>query len=415
MPRQLPWTIKGAGRIQAKPAPARQAAKPRVSSAGIEDDFFDGTVLASGKGEGRATESDNDLPNFPSELATPRTKTGKKDALRERCGQSSSPPPVDEYEQPCIESMHKGVSRFDLRDDEWMMVEDEFLETAKLFTRHLHMAEYEKLKKTIEEKKKQAEIARPVVADAKLSMTAVMKEKARVQEQRQKRAIREVFASQNDEYEEEEVEVRDTIPTRTNASRTTSSFLISQNPLTSGPKQPPKPYEAQESDSEDLDAQRPLKRPASKTLTAPTTNRTHISSTPVEQPPELPTSTKTKACFVKPAPPSSVKKSRSRLSGATPFDMLDEYIPKKSPHLSPQSSAEGPTKPPVACHTSTSSTTLPSVGRSVDTRTSKIAYDVNVSKETTDRIAKRKAEREKQDKEKTRKEAKLDDIPTFLF
>jgi hypothetical protein len=38
-----------------------------------------------------------------------------------------------------------------------------------------------------------------------------------------------------------------------------------------------------------------------------------------------------------------------------------------------------------------------------------------VSKETTDRLAKRKAQREKDEKERKRKAAKLDDIPTFLF
>ncbi|KAI0584624.1 hypothetical protein Ptr902_01809 [Pyrenophora tritici-repentis] len=361
MPRQLPWTVKGAGRIQANLAPARQAAKPRVSSA-IEGDFFDDTVLASGKGEGRAIESDDDLPKLPAEPSTPLTRTGTKDAPRKRREESSSPPPVDKFEQPCIESMHKGVSRFDLRDDEWMMVEDEFLETAKLFTRHLHMAEYEKLKKTIEEKKKQAEIARPVVANAKLSTTALMKEKAKVQEQKQKRAIRDVFASQNNDDDEGEAKVRDTAPMRTNASRTTSSFLTLRNPPTSSPKQPLKSYEAQESDSEDLDASRPLKKPASKAITTPRTTQAHISSTSAEQTPALPTSTKTKASIVKPAPPSIVKQPRLRLSGATPFDMLDEYIPKKSPQSSPQISAEGPTKPPVARHTSTSSTKSSSVG-----------------------------------------------------
>ncbi|CAI9633781.1 unnamed protein product [Alternaria burnsii] len=38
-----------------------------------------------------------------------------------------------------------------------------------------------------------------------------------------------------------------------------------------------------------------------------------------------------------------------------------------------------------------------------------------VSKQTTDRLAKRKAQREKDEKERKQKAAKLDDIPTFLF
>ena len=425
MPRQLPWANKGGGsRTQPKPAPAQRAAKPHISST-IDDDFFDGTVLATGKGKDRAIESDDDLPG------TPRTKTRKKDALRKRREESSSPPPVDDFEQPSVEGMHEGVSKFDLRDDEWMMVEDEFLETAKLFTRHLHMAEYEKLKKSIEEKKKQAEIARPVVADAKLSVTAVMKEKAKVQEQKQKRAIRDVFASQNDTYEDGEAEVQDTVRTRTNASRTISSFMTPHNPPISILKQPPNPYEAKESDSEDLDAPRCRQRSTSKTATvpAPTSTRTQISSTSVQQTPISPTSTKTRAqhsTFVKPAHASSATKPRSRISRATPFDMLDDWVPKKA-HSSPQSSAGVPIQSPVARRTSSSSTTSPpfsqSTSASVDTRAPENVYNVSTSKETVNRIAKRKAEREKQkqkekqgrEREKKLKEAKVDDIPTFLF
>lgn len=416
MPRQLPWAKKGGGnQAQVRPATARQAGKSRVSSI-IDDEFFDGTVLASDKGKGRATELDDDLPNLPAEPSTPRTKTRTKDAFRKRREESSSPPPIGDIEQPSVERMHKGISMFDLRDDEWMMVEDEFLETAKLFTRHLHMAEYEKLKKTIEEKKKQAEIARPVVADAKLSATAVMKEKARIQEKKQTRAIRDVFASQNNVDEED----REAEMQNTNSNRATSSFMASQNPPTSGLKQPPNRYEAQDSDSEDLDALRPLTIPVSKPTVTPTPARAQIISTSVERSPATPILTKTnlaKPTFVKPAQPSSATKSRSRINRATPFDMLDDWVPKKT-HSLPRSSPEEPAQPPVARRTSTSSTTSSSAGRtsraSVDTTVPKDLDTANVGKETTNRIAKRKADR-KEEKEKTRKDAKLDEIPTFLF
>ena len=417
MPRQLPWVKKGGGNgTQVKPATARQAAKSRVSFI-IDDEFFDGTVLASDKGKGRTTrESDDDLPDLPAEPSTPRTKTRTKDALLKRREESSSPPPIGDLEQPSVECMHKGISKFDLRDDEWMMVEDEFLETAKLFTRYLHMAEYEKLKKTIEEKKRQAEIARPVVADAKLSATAVMKEKAKAQEQKQTRAIRDVFASQNNEDEEyREAEVQNT-----SSNRATSSFLASRNPPTPGLKQPPNRCEAQDSDSEDLDALRPSTKSTSKPTATPTSTRAQISSTSVEHTPASPTLPKTNLTnptFIKPAQPSSATKSRSRISRATPFDMLDDWVPKKS-HPLPKSSPEGPAQPPAPRRTSTSSTTSPSNGRSastsVDTRVSKDSGDANVTKETTNRMAKRKADR-KEEKEKTRKDAKLDEIPTFLF
>jgi hypothetical protein len=57
--------------------------------------------------------------------------------------------------------MHKGVDKFHLHDDEWMMVEDEFMETAKLFTKHLHLAQYETMREEIAKKKS---ILRPVVS-----------------------------------------------------------------------------------------------------------------------------------------------------------------------------------------------------------------------------------------------------------
>ncbi|RMZ68935.1 Transcription initiation factor IIA gamma subunit [Pyrenophora seminiperda CCB06] len=421
MPRQLPWANKGGrSRTQVKSAPARQAEKPHIAST-IEDDFFDGTVLASSRGKERATESDDDLPCLPAELSTPQTKARTKDAFasRNRRYESSSPPPVDCFEQPSVEGMHKGVSKFDLRDDEWMMVEDEFLETAKLFTRHLHMAEYEKLKKTIEEKKKQTEIARPVVAEAKLSATTFMEKKAKIQQQKQKQAIQDVFASQNDE--DVEVEVQTAAPKGMSAGKATSSLPLSRNPPTSGLKEPPKSYEAQDSDSEDLDAQLSLTRPASKPTTTPAPTRTQTSSTSLEHTPASPNSTKANApkpTFAKPTQPHPAKRSRSRISGATPFDMLDDWVPKKT-HSSTNSSVEVSAKPAVACRTSISNTTSPSFGRSadasVDTRVTNNEYDANMSKETMSRIAKRKAERKKGDKEKAQKDTKLDDIPTFLF
>jgi len=53
--------------------------------------------------------------------------------------------------------MRKGYAA----DDLWIMVEDEFLATAKLFTQHLHHAEYQRLKKQAEEHRA-GNIARPV-------------------------------------------------------------------------------------------------------------------------------------------------------------------------------------------------------------------------------------------------------------
>jgi hypothetical protein len=425
MPRQLPWANKiGGSRTQAKPTSSRQVTKPRTSIA-IDDDFFDGTVLASSnKRRGASNESDDDLPDLPAEPSTPRTKAKTKDALRTKDEGSSSPPPVDDVEKPLVEGMHKCMSKFDLRDDEWMMVEDEFLETAKLLTRHLHITEYEKLKAMIGEKKKDAaEVARPVVANAKRSTSGAIKEKARVQALKQKKAIRDVFSSQ----EEEDKKERTMPSSRTNLA---SSFMASRNTTTAGPKPTPNKFVAQDSDndSDDLDAPRLSAKPSSKATTALTAVRKNSTaaeqksaSSPAPNPkPPNPT-------FAKPAPPTTAAKSRSRISRATPFDMLDDWVPSKSRTLS-ESLPEQPAKTSHVSRTPNDSKHLQSLSSSDDRGATNVGRPTNsfsehasTAKQTinsggvADRLAKRKAEREKDEKERKRKAAKLDDIPTFLF
>lgn len=409
MPRQLPWANKGGGsRTQVKPPP-QPAKKPRVTS-DIDDDFFDGTVLANTRpGKGRTedqSDDDDGFPVIPTEPSTPRTGRKPGDAPRKERAQSSSPPPMADLEEPRVEMMRKGVSKFDLRDDEWMMVEDEFLETAKLFTRHLHIAEYERLKERIEEKKKEAEVAvaRPVVPNAKMSVDRMMKEKAKMQEKRQREAIRDVFASQGDDEDE-------TVPSYIKARRTI----------------PAKPFSmAHDSDSDDLDASRPpAKRPSltgkvSSTSTLPPRpdpSRSAILTEDTPRPNSPP--------FKKPAPPQLMPKPRTRPSRVTPFDMLDDYVPRKptttpktTPILHEKNSSQlhppspSPLKQPLSAHKK-STRSLTNFDDQTSTNVKPSDFQ---SKATAEHLAKRKAEREKSDKEKSkRRVATLDDIPTFLF
>jgi hypothetical protein len=428
MPRQLPWASKiGGSRAQAKPASSQKATKARTT-ADIDDDFFDDTVLAgSRKSRGGSNASDDDLPSHPVGPSRPWTQAKTSDTLRRKREGSSSPPPIDTLEEPLFEGMHKCLSKFDLRDDEWMMVEDEFLETAKLFTRHLHIAEYEKLKATIEEKKKEAaEVSRPVVANAKRSTSGEMKERTRVQELKQKKAIRDVFASQEDDDGEKEG-----LSSRANLA---SSFMASRHVATTRKTPTPGKYAAQDSDSDDLDAPRPSTKSACRATTTPTPTRKSSAAdgqksasfhAPNPRPPN--------PSFAKPAPPTTAAKSRSRISRATPFDMLDDLVPTKKSKTLSASLTEQHVKTAHASRASTISKHSQSfvsgddrggvkVGRSsasFDGIASAIDEEKNghggVSKEMLERIAKRKAEREKGEKERKRKAAKLDDIPTFLF
>ncbi|KAF1831879.1 hypothetical protein BDW02DRAFT_571620 [Decorospora gaudefroyi] len=438
--RQLPWANKGSGsRIQIKPTSTRKAAKQRAVSA-IDDDFFDGPVVGSNSnGKGRAHELDDELQELPTEPSTPRTRIRTKDTLHtaHARAQSSSPPPFCDFEPPQVEAMYKGVSKFDLRDDEWMMVEDEFLETAKLFTRHLHIAEYEKLKKMIEEKKKEAKVARPVVAGARRSIEGAFKEKAKVQEQRQKQAIRDVFESKDSDEEDEQ----DMISTRTSLSKATSSFSVPRRTLVTAFKRSPQAHAAQDSESEDLDAPRPRAKSASNPSSTirPLATRANAEGGSMSASSRTSSTKGSQRTFAKPQPPPVASNPRSRMSRATPFDMLDDWVPKKLKPLPTASPAQQsnsrlsrsttPVKAPSASRTPSTSK-VPhsfdfddlgsgkirrSTGSFDDLELSKSHESSSISKETADRLAKRKIEREKQEKEKKRKTAKLDDIPTFLF
>lgn len=287
--------------------------------------------------------------------------------------------------------MRKGLSKFDLRDDEWMMVEDEFLETAKLFTRHLHIAEYDRLKEVIEAKKREAEITRPVVAGAKRSAEGAMKERAKAQDSRQKKAIRDVFASLESESEEE---------------GTTYRAKLSKASLTS------KPVSAisgsQDTDSDDLDAPRPTKSKAAAPVSATVTRPRFV-------PPQAP-ATPSFATPILPAPVASTK-VRTRTLRKTPFDMLDEDFtapPTATPRGNPRPQSTTGISSPQASQIAKTIKPRRSVDMLNDWGSSNTGG--GVSQEVADRIAKRKAVRAREgDGKEKRKATQLDDIPTFLF
>ncbi|USP74275.1 uncharacterized protein yc1106_01549 [Curvularia clavata] len=423
MPRRLPWASTGAtSRAKVNPTSLSSVAASRVNIDG--DEFFAGTTIsASGhRGRGEASDSDSSLPNIPAEPPTPHAKLRKKDAFTERREESSSPPPLTEYlEQPRAERMRKSVSKFDLRDDEWMMVEDEFLETAKLFTRHLHIAEYERLKEIIEEKKKGA-VSRPVVANAKMSTVGTMKSKAESQEQQQKKAIRDVFASQDDEREK----TRTMSSTHVTYNKSTPLSSITKRALADSPK--PRPRAAPGSDSEDLDT---LRRPIKPRLEAITTPSPKINNPAgglngVSSP--TPITKISSPTFIKPAPPQAVTKARSRISRATPFEMLDDWVPKKSQYpASPEQPIKSPATPrtPATTKPSRSFDPFDNAKHSVHVRSTSFSSGTKVQQKGSEaggrsedleaRLAKRRADREKNDRDKKRKTLNADDIPTFLF
>jgi hypothetical protein len=304
--------------------------------------------------------------------------------------------------------MRKAVDKFNLRDDEWMMVEDEFLQTAKLFTRHLHLAEYELLKENIQKKKE--EIARPTVAAANPSEELQIQMRIEAQTKKQKKMLADIFSSSDkddiDDYlgpsrlATSDSSRRKPLPSSVSGTKSHSTKMHTSNPVNP----------TFDSDSDDLDAPKPPPRPSQSTISSSTT------------------------AFAKSDPPLKSRASRIPYSRATPFDLLDELAPKRpySPTKSTQPSnarsslpikptqtqtsrrrSPSPTKPSRASsHASTGRPRRPfNLFDELDTP----SLAPSVSKEQVDRFAKRKADRDKEREREKRKSVKLDDIPTFLF
>jgi hypothetical protein len=308
--------------------------------------------------------------------------------------------------------MRKGVDKFDLRDDEWMMVEDELLQTAKMFTRHLHLAEYERMKAEMEERTKQS-AARPVVPDAKPSDEGRFKQKAREQKRTQKKALRDLFAATSDDEEEDD-------STKIQHADPQTAIVTTNTPRKNPAIQRVNPHHKSASDSDDLDVPRRSTKPA---VTADKVESSAADIDPKQTPSK----------FVKPALPLNAR-ARAKLRRPTPFDMWDDFVPNRpssppksgtsaTPHSSSTTKVQAPAMQPTLSCASTSSSpstsTLPSPRTKSPARSSDLFGDLDfpkrggLSSETSYRLAKRKAEKEKDAPSKSNKS--VDDIPTFLF
>lgn len=100
----------------------------------------------------KAQHSDSDSDLNATGLSTPQRKARHEPTNRNPS--SSPPPPIPTEAEP----MRAGLRA----DDQWIMVEDELLATAKLFTRQLHHEEYQRLKRLV----KDQETAEPFLGGA---------------------------------------------------------------------------------------------------------------------------------------------------------------------------------------------------------------------------------------------------------
>jgi hypothetical protein len=384
MPRQLPW-VRTATKHQPQPA------KSPVAS-DIDDDFFDGTLLATDKkSKGRALSPGGSSDTDDRHARNPR----KKRAL-------SSSPPAAESSAPRTENMRTALSRFDLRDDEWMMVEDDLLETAKLFTHHLRVEDYKIIEQGIEAKKKGIATipaaVRPVVAGATLSTEGTLKEKARVQSEKQRRAFRDVFTSRDEDDEHQA------------SARTQAAGRPSVLPASS------------DTDSDDLDA--PL-RPSRSMAQRPTTLNPRSSAPPMSMPIGPQAAERPKPSFVKPIPVSQISAPRLKHSSghrAMPFDMLDDYLPKANRSAAAAASAEREEQTTPFTETLLPSRSNDKPARRIDVkkrprRSTQLLeeWDAGKADEGTEAINTQRRHTKEKSSGKRKAADAADDIPTFLL
>ncbi|KAK4973227.1 hypothetical protein LTR66_011238 [Elasticomyces elasticus] len=186
MTRTLPWA-KGTD-TKTKSKPERSAKRQRAQTPNLDDDLTISGVSTPGH---RPRVRSGTRPSHD------RYTARVNDSLPARTP-STSPPPAP----PDEEFMRDGYAA----DDMWVMVEDEFLETAQLYTQHLHHAEYQRLKKLAKAQKATdlQPISRPV--DQRTTMSAETERKIETESTARKidEGMRNVFGPVESEEDEDD-------------------------------------------------------------------------------------------------------------------------------------------------------------------------------------------------------------------
>ncbi|KAJ9647944.1 hypothetical protein H2201_001311 [Coniosporium apollinis] len=166
MPRQLPWLKDGSASAAEKRTP-KPTKRQRLQTPDLDEDNTTG-------------------------VSTPQRKR-RANANRTP---STSPPPSP----PREEFMREGLAA----DDIWIMVEDEFLETAKLFTQHLHHAEYKRLKDLAKAQNATAisNLSRPVDGRTPLAGEAKRRVEAETRLSAQKAAVQGVTGRDSEDEDD---------------------------------------------------------------------------------------------------------------------------------------------------------------------------------------------------------------------
>jgi hypothetical protein len=174
MPRTLPWLTDAAKKKEGRKAGPSSSPKRK-----------------------RASSDEEDLVDDDLNIIRPLTPE-RKPKKRANRTPSTSPPPAP----PSVKYMREGYNA----DDAYLMVEDEFLSTAKMYTQHIHHAEYVRLKKLARSRGAGMldAIARPTDGRTEQSTALRMKLEAAEKDEKIKNGIKQL--GQEDESSEAEDE-----------------------------------------------------------------------------------------------------------------------------------------------------------------------------------------------------------------
>ncbi|KAF2804847.1 uncharacterized protein BDZ99DRAFT_502294 [Mytilinidion resinicola] len=384
MPRKLPWLTQSTAKAKQAasssegPKAARPAKRQRLVTPEFdeyeENEFIRADASNVRKGKERAERAMSSSPIRSS---------------------AEEGPPPKEY-------MKEGIGA----DDDWMMVEDEFLATATLFTKHLHQAEYARLRKLHVETKPTAG-GMPTLQNGKMPAETKNRLSAEAKATAQWNLIQKSFGYEEGEHpsspersnlrgltkgpppsavlsanprQPKPKPRRDSSPPQRRRETTTTSARQSNRSILAGAAKELNGISASD-DSDDLDAParprqsaKPAMSRAQKCFGGPNTSKSLPLSPPQRPPDPQPLTSR------KPLPSSATSKpiSSSRLSTS---DFLDDFKPRKSQK---------------------------STGSLVITQHPEPPDDL------MSRIAKRRAERARKQADEKKKSVLLEEIPTFL-
>jgi hypothetical protein len=183
MARTLPWLVPEGDDKEDKSSSAKRRPEKRKSP-----------------DEHHSSDSSDSSDAFDVEQPTfgPKRRTRK---LTQR-NQSSSPPPGPPPEEYMISGLE--------HDDGWVMVEDEFVTTARVLTAHLHHADYQRLKKLSGARAASSFSLVPRLTDGrtKQSMTTQKMVQAKAVRREIMKGVRNVIGS-GDEEEENDAYMND--------------------------------------------------------------------------------------------------------------------------------------------------------------------------------------------------------------